>query len=176
MNNQTPFPKIPLKGELLRRIAQLYPELDADTIAVITYVQSISRALSADMNRKLAGSGLTEGKFYVLAYLWAEELLDHEAPSPSQIADNVGVTRGTITGLLDGLEREQYVERQSDSRDRRALTIRITDKARQFMTEFTHAGTLPITRAIPLDTEEKRVLVEWLSQIAAGLEKLDPPR
>ncbi len=169
MQNETPFLKLPLKGELLRRCSLRFPGIDVSTIEMTTHLQSVGRAISALLNSDLAPYGLTEGKFYVLAYLTSEEALGHDAPSPSAIADNLGVTRGTITGLLDGLEREGYLERCSHSSDRRALTIQMTDKTRQFMDRFGPASINGMTRVIPLDDAEKQSMTEQLARIDDAL-------
>ncbi|UUZ64604.1 hypothetical protein LP417_06450 [Polaromonas sp. P1-6] len=54
-----------------------------------------------------------------------------EGLAPNVLGERAGVTRVTVTGLLDGLERETMTERQADARDRRALRIRLTRKGRQ---------------------------------------------
>jgi DNA-binding MarR family transcriptional regulator len=46
--------------------------------------------------------------------------------SPHQLAERAGVTRATVTGLLDGLEREQLVSRHSDPDDKRRIHVRLT--------------------------------------------------
>ena len=51
--------------------------------------------------------------------------------APNTLAEEAGVTRATVTGLLDGLEREQLVERHADAYDRRALRIRLTRKGKR---------------------------------------------
>ena len=48
------------------------------------------------------------------------------ALSPHQLAERAGVTRATITGLLDGLEREHLVSRHSDPDDKRRIHVRLT--------------------------------------------------
>lgn len=170
MQNETPFLKMPLKGELLRKCSQRFPAADISTIEIITQLQSVGRAISALLNSDLAPYGLTEGKFYVLAYLFSEEMLGHDPPSPSTIADNLGVTRGTITGLLDGLEREDFLERCRHRSDRRALTIQMTDKGRHFMDTFVPASMNTKTKLIPLRDTEKHNLSEQLSQIDLALQ------
>ena len=112
---------------------------------------------------------MTEGKFYVLVYLFEEELLGHDAPSPSAIADHIGVTRGTITGLLDGLERDGYVERSDDPRDRRALTIKINNKARTFLDAFLPTTTSRLERFMPLTKEERLLVIELLAKLDLSL-------
>lgn len=95
--------------------------------------------------------------------------MGHEDPSPSDIADSIGVTRGTITGLLDGLERDEYLERRQDSQDRRALTIRMTEKGRQFMDNFMASGACSMGKKMPLNVDERRTLMELLSRISNAL-------
>lgn len=169
MSCSDPHPKVPLKGELLRRITERYPELDMGTVVIVSQIQAISRSVSAHVNNDLAKYGLTEGKFYVLCFLFSEELLGSEVPSPSAIADHVGVTRGTVTGLLDGLERENLITRHSDSRDRRSLTIQLTEKARQVLDDFLHSSTQSLFHAIPLSETEREGLSGYLSRIADAL-------
>ena len=173
MKNEFGCPKAPLKGELLRQVTQRYPELDTGAIEIVSHIQSIARVLTAQLNNDLAGYGLGEGKFYVLVFLFSEELLGHDDPSPSDIADNIGVTRGTITGLLDGLERDDYLERRQDSQDRRALTIRLTVKGRDFMDNFMVSGACSMGKKIPLNADERRTLMELLSRVSNALSVFD---
>jgi len=174
MVNSTQFSKTPMKGELLCKMVSRYPSIDFPTIQVISHIQAISKNLSLMINHDLARQGLTEGKFYVLAFLFSEELLGNEDPSPSQIADHIGVTRGTVTGLLDGLERDGFLERFHDSRDRRGLTIRITDKSRSFLDSFLPSITSTLADVITLSEQEKQNLIDSLGQIETALAEVAP--
>jgi len=155
------------KGELLQKLALRYPNLDPIGMHIISHIQSIARLISSGISAELAEYGLSEGKFYVLCYLLSTEIFDQADPSPSDIAEHLGVTRGTITGLLDGLERDGYIVRLDDSNDRRALRIRMTDKARAFIDEFLKGSVLTNRQTIPLDDDEKRVLLKLLGRIEA---------
>jgi len=53
-------------------------------------------------------------------------LRDHGSMSPSELGDRLIVTRATVTGLLDSLERRGYVERSPNPSDRRSLTVALT--------------------------------------------------
>jgi MarR family transcriptional regulator, 2-MHQ and catechol-resistance regulon repressor len=53
-------------------------------------------------------------------------LRDHAAMSPSALGDRLIVTRATVTGLLDSLERRGFVERSANPADRRSLIVEIT--------------------------------------------------
>jgi DNA-binding MarR family transcriptional regulator len=168
--NETPRMNQQCKGELLQKLAVRYPTLDPSALHIISHIQSIGRLISSGLAAQLAEYGLSEGKFYVLGYLLSEELFEHESPSPSDIAENLGVTRGTITGLLDGLERDDYIVRYDDSHDRRALRIRMTDKARQFIDQFLSGSALTNQQTIPLDHVEKRTLLELLGRVEAAMQ------
>ena len=67
---------------------------------------------------------MSEGKFVLLSLL-------RDVPdglSPHALAERAGVTRGTITGLLDGLERDGFLARHADQLDRRKLLVRLSPK------------------------------------------------
>lgn len=166
MENEVLFPKIPPKAEVLRKVAQRYPEVEPDAMEVLINIQRVCKAAQCDTSQFLEPYKLSEGKFYVLAYLFSAELLDAPAPSPSEIAEHVGVTRATITGLLDGLERDGFLERRHDSRDRRALTIHMTAKTRRFLDEFIPSHSHRINAIMAnLSQDERRQLIALLSKI-----------
>jgi DNA-binding MarR family transcriptional regulator len=51
---------------------------------------------------------------------------DDGMSAPSTLAEKAGVSRATMTGLLDSLERDGLVERIFDAADRRRVSIRLT--------------------------------------------------
>ncbi|UIJ37993.1 MarR family transcriptional regulator [Desulfobaculum bizertense] len=52
--------------------------------------------------------------------------------TPSELASKAGVTRATMTGLLDRLETEGHVTRAQSQEDRRKLTINLTQAGQDF--------------------------------------------
>lgn len=83
---------------------------------------SVSAAIDRDCAARLGEHDLSEGKFVLLFLLDGEK----DGLSPHELAEQAGVTRGTVTGLLDGLERSGFVRRGSNEIDRRKLTVRLT--------------------------------------------------
>ncbi|MEW5992590.1 MAG: MarR family transcriptional regulator [Chloroflexota bacterium] len=53
-------------------------------------------------------------------------LRDHGATSPSELGQRLIVTRATVTGLIDSLERRGFVRRSANPDDRRSLMVEIT--------------------------------------------------
>jgi DNA-binding MarR family transcriptional regulator len=172
MQSEAPFPKSAPKGELLRKISQRLPGLDVETLEIIVKVQRLGKSVSALLSTDLEAHGLTEGKFYVLVYLHCQTDGGDLSASPSDIADGLGVTRGTITGLLDGLERDGYVERQHDTDDRRALTVTMTQKARDFVDNFEPHSAIALSKALNIGAQEKRRLLDALSEIESAVESV----
>jgi DNA-binding MarR family transcriptional regulator len=55
---------------------------------------------------------------------------------PNQIAERLIISRATVTGLLDSLEKRGYLRRAPHASDRRMLLIELTDSGRQVAQEF----------------------------------------
>jgi DNA-binding MarR family transcriptional regulator len=95
--------------------------------------------------------------------------------TPAELADEAGVTRATMTGLLDTLEKDNLVARESDPNDRRTVLIRLTDKGRSLL-----EGLLPdffrrVCAVIdPLSEDERLQLVGLLQKVQQGLAAATP--
>jgi DNA-binding MarR family transcriptional regulator len=55
---------------------------------------------------------------------------------PNEIADRLIVSRATVTGLLDSLERQAYIRRLPHPTDRRMILVEITETGRQAASAF----------------------------------------
>jgi DNA-binding MarR family transcriptional regulator len=62
-------------------------------------------------------------------------LRDHGSLSPTALGEKLIVTRATVTGLVDSLERRKLVERSPHPQDRRSLLIRITPIGLEVLSE-----------------------------------------
>lgn len=80
------------------------------------------------------------------------------APAAGDLARELDLTTGAVTGLVDRLVRAGYVERQSDEADRRRVVLSLTSRGRQR------------ERAIfsPLESDTLRVLAGY-SAVERGL-------
>jgi DNA-binding MarR family transcriptional regulator len=52
---------------------------------------------------------------------------DSKTSTPSALADKAGVTRASMTGLIDGLEQNDLVARVYTKDDRRSVQVKLTD-------------------------------------------------
>ena len=58
-----------------------------------------------------------------------EILTQNDSVLPSQLASQLSLTTGSVTAMLDRLERLGYLTRSADPADRRKVVVRITPKA-----------------------------------------------
>lgn len=108
---------------VLERFAQRYPAADVTAIASFLMLLRVATDLSLALDACLSKHDLLQGRWWVLILLMRENDL---TSTPSVLAEKLGVTRATMTGLLDGLEQVGLVQRVSVPEDRRSVKIRLT--------------------------------------------------
>lgn len=153
--------------ETLEKFAQRYPQADVSAISAFLHLLRVATDLSIALDECLSRHGLLQGRWWVLILLMREENL---TSTPSLLADKAGVARATMTGLIDGLERDGLVERLLDSQDRRSVSIRLTS-----------AGQVKLDKVMPdyyarlrtcmgdLDESSREQLHAILHQISGGI-------
>jgi DNA-binding MarR family transcriptional regulator len=110
--------------EILGKFAQRYPDADVTAIASFLYLLRIATDLSLALDTCLSKHGLLQGRWWVLILLMREE---NTTATPSVLAQKVGVSRATMTGLIDGLEQNGLVARVFAKEDRRSVKVKLTD-------------------------------------------------
>lgn len=109
--------------EVLKRFAERYPAADVTAIASFLMLLRVATDLSVALDACLSKHALLQGRWWVLILLMREQNL---TSVPSVLAEKLGVTRATMTGLLDGLEQSGLVQRISMPQDRRSVQIKLT--------------------------------------------------
>jgi DNA-binding MarR family transcriptional regulator len=155
------------KPENLRDLARRFPEVDPSAVeACLTILQVATDVLIA-VDHFLAHHDLSLGRFTVLMIL----MRNPDKPVMAcEIADKAGVTRATITGLLDGLEREGLIRREQVAGDRRAINIRLTARGVKFLApilpdHFRRVATL----MSHLTEKDRKKLIDLSRKIGLGL-------
>ena len=166
MNEDVKIPFYSPKGEVLRKAAERYPDIDAEATEIMLRIKQIASVEDCAFQEALEPYGLSEGRFMVLCCLFSEDIAGHKDPSPSEIAEMLGVTRATITGLLDGLERDGFLERHHDAADRRALFIHMSSKGRELLEEsIPQKCRTTKAQMSQLSAAEKQTLIALLAKI-----------
>lgn len=71
-----------------------------------------------------------QGELYLLKFL--AENTDEEF-GPSELSDNLNISRPRITTTISALRKKKFVITEPDKEDRRRLKIKITDKGEKFI-------------------------------------------
>jgi DNA-binding MarR family transcriptional regulator len=161
------------KYECLRELASRIPEVDPSAVeACLVTLRTASDVLDS-FDVHFARHGLSQGRFTVLMLLTVHP--DH-GQCPSELADRAGVTRATMTGLLDGLERDGFLVREPHPEDRRTITARLTERGHLFLREMLpdHFRRIAALMA-DLPEDERQTLVRLLSKVRSGITALVNP-
>ena len=83
-----------------------------------------------------------------------------------EVAARMHITSGTVTSLLDNLERKGYVVRSSDRDDRRRVLVDITPAAQAVLDEALPAIQVLNTKIVErLSIEQQQALLDTLEEI-----------
>ena len=89
------------------------------------WLRYVSNHVSHAFARKLEARGVTVAEWALL-----RALFDHDALAPSEIAGNMGMTRGAISKLTDRLEAKALIVRTQSRDDKRWQTLALTASGR----------------------------------------------
>lgn len=158
--------------QTIQQLANRYPELDIPSIETCLAFLDTTTAFYEAVDAYFAQFGLSRGKFTLLMQLVEA---DEAGLLPSEFAERAGVTRATITSLLDGLEREQLVTRQPHPSDRRMLSVHMTEKGGALMNEILPDHFCRTKGSMAhLSDREKKTFIKLLNKLQAGIPALRP--
>jgi DNA-binding MarR family transcriptional regulator len=90
-------------------------------MAVVRAMAEAYFAFRRASERHIRTLGLTAAQFDVIATLG-----NTDGMTCKELARRTLVTKGTLTGVLDRLERRRLIARQAEKRDRRSIHVRLT--------------------------------------------------
>ncbi len=164
--------------ENLLEASREFPDLDPSaTEAFLHLLRSGDEAFRV-VEAHLASHSMSQGRFSVLISLWRtcrQSQGGGQTLSPAELAERTGVTRATITGLVDTLERDGLVTRTPDLDDRRMTSVRLTPKGEQLLREILPPHFQRMAWLMePLDEGERRTMVRLLGKITQRAAEAPP--
>jgi MarR family transcriptional regulator for hemolysin len=124
-------------------------------------ISDLHRLITAAMDKELSALGLTRSQLRVVLYLAREEGL-----SQVQIADDLGMGKVTVGGLLDRLEAKGLVERRPHPTDRRAFRVFLTTKTARLNKPILRSGSYVTERMMAnIKPKDQERLVDLLLQV-----------
>ena len=149
------------RHQILFDLARHLPEVDPTSVGTYLLFLGVAHEVFAAQQAFYDRFDLSEGKLVVLLLLYQAP---HSRLTPSALAEAAGVTRGTITGLLAGLERSELIKRTQHPEDGRMFSIELTEAALDLFEQILPERITHIMQFMSSLTEEEqhhlRVLLE----------------
>ena len=161
---------IPDEGDLLRVEHEIQERLSEQALdfSSLLAVSNIYRAAGAVRRRAerevLSEAGLSWGGFTILWVLWIWGDME-----TSRLAAECDLAKGTLTGMLSTLERQDLVARRRLDRDRRRVTVGLTDEGERTIAElFPRFNSFEGVMTAGLSDEQKAELARLLRVVIAN--------
>jgi len=149
--------------QILKAISQIYPEYDTEIIRTNLVILDFAKTVMSAVEAHFARYNLSQARFAILMLLSTDT---GQAWTPAKLADALGITKATITGLLDVLEKGNFIERKPNPKDRRSSQVVMTEsgqaRLRSLLPEHLHQ-LLPL--ASILTDEERQTLSDFLLRL-----------
>lgn len=141
------------------------------SIGVWVRILRVHTVISSEIRNKVSKKGLTLPQLYVLTTLGlrGDMLL-------GQLGQELLVTKGNVTPIVDHLERDGFVFRDQDKKDRRKIWVRLSPKGESLFGEILSAYEdefVPLMGC--LSQEELKQLSHLLKKVTEGISREKQP-
>jgi len=160
-------------------LARRYERMDIQSVQALVKLLRTGSDLLTGFEKRLGTYGLSQGRFLILVIL---NRTPQTPLTPSELAEKLGVTRATMTGLVTGLEKDQLITRQTDFVDKRKIYIRLTAKGIHRLESILPDYYDRINGLMQgLTRNQKTTLISLLEIVDAGIpnltmDKMDPQK
>ncbi len=125
--------------------------------AVAELIDVTAKKLFRIYNRYIGELGMTPQQYHLLKYLW-----EYDGVPLKTLAQIHATAKSTITGIVDNLEKNGFVVRERDSKDRRVILVRLTDKGHDIRRRNSQIHQISQTCCSGLSSHELRLLKKLL--------------
>ncbi|UOR12560.1 MarR family winged helix-turn-helix transcriptional regulator [Halobacillus amylolyticus] len=101
-------------------------EIKESDICVQFLLRTALQKVNQVSKSKLSPYGVTPAQYALLRFLWKED----DGQFSSVLGERLQLDSATVTGIIDRLEQNEFIERQFDPKDRRNRLIFLTEKGR----------------------------------------------
>ena len=156
--------------DVLGKFAERYPDADITAVSSFLHLLRVATDLSIALDACLRKHQLLQGRWWILILLMRE---DSKTATPSVLAEKAGVSRATMTGLVDGLEQGNLVERIYTKDDRRSVQIKLTEAGQAKLDKVMPDYYRRVRKCMQsLDENKRAQLQQVLELINAGIPAL----
>lgn len=160
---------IPSLVQSQRQIDLYKLDVDAQAVLVAARLMEAGAQLGHAAEIHFARFGLSTGRYRLLA-----DLEDNGGEVlPSQLAEHLGVTRATVTGLIDTLERDGLVSRRASSTDGRQKSVILTAQGARKLRDMAPEHFARLEAMVgSLSIEERSLFLDLLGRVTEGISAL----
>ncbi|MEO6245570.1 MAG: MarR family transcriptional regulator [Opitutaceae bacterium] len=156
--------------ECLLEASREFPDLDPSATEVFLNLLRSGDEAFRVVEEHLAQHDISQGRFGVLMALWGncqrEGSEVEKGLTPADLAERTGVTRATITGLVDTLERAGFVTRTPHAEDRRMLSVCLTKRGDRLLARIMPEHFRRMAWLMePLSEPERKTFVRLLTKV-----------
>lgn len=150
----------------LERHKELVPEINPAAVIAMLRIKTVSEEIQDSILDVLQQTyHLSEGKFCALIVLHQR---GEKGMAPSELAEKVGVTRATISNMLQRMERDGLVYIRPAEQDGRGKIVNLTQTGCDFMEEILPPHYLRVSKLMEKLTEdEQKKLIMLLEKLSA---------
>jgi DNA-binding MarR family transcriptional regulator len=158
----------------LKFIRHICPAADPTSILLFGQVIRANNLLEQAAERNLGG-GLTYAKFRLLMNLHRSEAHGaSEGMQPSELSDEQGVSRNTVSSLIASLEKDGLIYRELHGTDHRRFVIRLTPEGRKLLKTKMAGGFEFITNCFEgFNAAERQSFLAFLTRLNQKLAEHD---
>lgn len=161
--------------ECLVEASKQFPDLHPAACEAFMHMMRAGEDVMRVMNHHIAAHNITQGRFLVMMLLMDKGGDCPKPSTPAELADFASVSRATITGLLDTLERDGFVKREPDPADRRQMSVHMTPKGEAFMHDILPGHFRLVTQVMGnLSDHERQTLSRLLTKVSMQVATLTP--
>jgi MarR family transcriptional regulator, organic hydroperoxide resistance regulator len=155
---------IEAERDIVDRLGEL--PVDFDALALVSNLYRAAAAIRREMEQTvLAEARLSWTAFVTLWVLWIWGAMETR-----HLAAEANVTKGTLTGVVDTLERRGLVTRERGQDDRRLVTVALTDEGRSVIADvFPRFNAQEARVADMVGSRQRKAMTSGLRQIIRGL-------
>lgn len=158
------------KDEYFGKFAEAFPDIDLSGVELGSMLFFFANNILNGFNAHFARYGISQARYGLLLMLHLEP--DAEW-TPADLADAGGISRATMTGLLDGLEKQGYIRRLPRPGDRRSIIIQLSEKGRDFVSEMLPDHFQRLADAMgELSAQERKALMKLTPRILQAMGNL----
>lgn len=154
----------------IRQAKKTLPDLDPIGHYAINELVRVCNEIQAALDRSVGRHGLSFGRYVALTVVWKA---GRAGTTAAEIADELKVTRATMTGLIDNLERDGLIVRERHTTDRRRIIIRCLPKAIAVLRQTGPEQARGVARAVSVLTiKEKKELIRLMAKLSGSVHRI----